>query len=78
MTLVTGLLCAISHGSLGSRILQAWFILMKLMRPLVEESCDVTSAVSFSSASIFLASCFPSSTLAGRDSEDCGGEVINQ
>lgn len=41
---------------------QAKFFFRKLMRPLVDESWEVTSESSFSSGSIFFASCFPSST----------------
>lgn len=41
---------------------------MKLMSPLVEESWEVTGLLPSSSGSIFLASCFPSSTLRkGRE-----------
>lgn len=53
----------------GFRI-QAKFFFRKLMRPLVDESWEVTSESSFSSGSIFFASCFPSSTLwTGRWTE---------
>lgn len=45
------------------RTVQTKFFFRKLMRPLVEESWEVTSESSFSSGSIFFASCFPSSTL---------------
>lgn len=38
------------------------FDLMKLIKPFVEESCDVTLAASANSGSIALANCFPSST----------------
>lgn len=40
--------------------------LIKLISPLVEESWEVTGLLPSSSGSIFLASCFPSSTLPGR------------
>jgi hypothetical protein len=35
----------------------------------VEESCEVTAELPSSSGSIFLASCFPSSTLPGQGEE---------
>lgn len=41
------------------------FFFRKLMSPLVEESWELTAESSCSSGSIFLANCFPSSTLAG-------------
>lgn len=52
-------------GDSGKRwnFIQAKFFLRKLMRPLVDESWELTSAESWSSGSIFFASCFPSSTL---------------
>lgn len=38
------------------------FDLMKLIKPLVDESCDVTLSLLANSGSIALANCLPSST----------------
>lgn len=59
------------------RAAQAKFFLRKLMSPLVEESWEWTSAASFSSGSIFFASCLPSSTLMRQkaDKERDGGSI---
>lgn len=48
----------------SSGLIQAKFFLRKLMRPFVDESWELTSAESWSSGSIFFASCLPSSTLS--------------
>lgn len=63
------------HGGRGwgGGMAQAKFFLRKWMSPLVDESWEVTSELSCSSGSIFLASCFPSSTLwsaRGRRTEN--------
>lgn len=51
------------RGGRRWRRVQAKFFFRKLMSPLVDESWELTSELSCSSGSIFLASCFPSSTL---------------
>lgn len=52
-----------ASGGRSQRRIHAKFFFRKLMSPLVDESWELMDESSCSSGSIFLASCFPSSTL---------------